>query len=162
MCRSYAADDEGIRHYKVPEPILCDAESAVKERVNCLSGSERDVKGRDLERYYSLLHYSRPKFSEAEGCLIMDAMNGSWIDPWIFLHIWISVKDAIDFQALDKKWGVDAEKLLAKLFDLTPAEGMALLDASERFWGRDGVVGDYREALAHAGILEEGPSGSKK
>lgn len=162
MCRMYAVDENGLRHWIVPEPVVIEVDIEVDKRASLLSGSVRDIERRDLERYYKLLDLHRPRFTEAEACLIMDAYNGTLIESELCRYPWIQVKDAIDVRGLDAKWGVDAEALLAKLLDLTPAEGMSLLDAFERFWGRNGEVETYAEVLAEIGLLAESPSESKE
>lgn len=94
-----------------------------------------------LRRYYALLrrarHALKTKFTQQEINLILDATNGVIWEP-IESFLWLrhNIEDAIAFDGLDRKWGVEAESLIRKLDECTPLELAALVDATERFWHR--------------------------
>lgn len=98
------------------------------------------IAARDLARYYAILAHelARLPLSEAEASLIVDALNGTLIEPHTAGLIWASVDDAIRGDGLDRKWAVDGPALVSKLRDLPLAASLALADAVERFWAQAG------------------------
>jgi hypothetical protein len=95
------------------------------------------VGARDLERYYRLIDRTLQGvvFSVAEASVIVDACNGTYWDTFsLFDGLALGLEDAISGDQLDQKWGIDGERLLAKLRALEPAQHLAIVDAIERFW----------------------------
>lgn len=97
---------------------------------------------RDVERYYVLLATAlrQVKLTSAEAKLICDALNGTLnnfqINPQQSLAF--SIADAIEYDHLDQKWGVDTAALKQKLESLNILQAAAVLDAVERFWFEPG------------------------
>jgi hypothetical protein len=119
------------------------------------------VAKRDLLRYYLLLEIGLDGLglTEAEACLICDALNGTWLeDPTIRLS-WAEVADACRLDHLDEKWAVDGDALVAKLRALSLLQQYALADAVERFWQTPELPTD--EGLRRVGLLPtlEAPAG---
>lgn len=106
------------------------------------------VAKRDLERYYALLRQSLPTFSRSEASLIVDALNGTLIEPHTARLLWAAIDDAL-YDGLAEKWGVDGLALVARLRRLTPFEALAVVDAAERYW-RDHEAAD---ALERVGLV---------
>lgn len=80
----------------------------------------------------------RNGFTESEILLIADACNG-------FGYIWrmhpkqqlaLEVQEAIEFDALDEKWGVDKESLLNKLDYISEFHAHTILVTLEKCWDR--------------------------
>lgn len=95
---------------------------------------------RDLARYYELLgrELATVQFSAAEASLVCDANNGTWWDEgWSQALLWANTADAIRLNGLDAKWGLSEQQgaaLVARLQSLSPGQGLAVIDAVERFW----------------------------
>lgn len=110
---------------------------ALTERAG---GSSIDlIAKRDLARYYELLRreLARISLTRDEACLICDAMNGTaLLESFSPFYLPMELGDAISLNHLDDKWKVDAEVLLGKVARWTPAQLLAVGDATERFWSR--------------------------
>lgn len=116
----------------LPSPIL-DA-LRLRDESN-LSGAIT----RSLTRYFVLLAYERrdlrSQYSDKECSLILDACNGSaFFDAFSIRMLPAGVEDAIRFDKLDRKWGVDGPALVAKLQATTFSQRIALVDAVQRWW----------------------------
>ena len=95
------------------------------------------VAARDLDRYYRLIDRTLKGivFTVAEASAIVDACNGTfWDTHSLFDGLALGMEDAISGDQLDAKWGIDGERLLAKLRALEPVQHLAIVDAIERFW----------------------------
>lgn len=117
-------------------------------------GERSTIIARSLDRYFWLLQQARRALAEtlndAEIGLILDALNGTaWMEPLTFQVAWAEIADAVRLDKLDEKWSVDGRTLVRKLKALSPVEAAALVDASERWWGRVGAgeQPDHAEAL---------------
>lgn len=113
--------------------------SELRARDTNFSGALR----RALTRYFETLRRSagalREALSEGEVSLILDALNGvGMMDEHSPAFIPHEIKDAIDIDRLDRKWGVDGASLVAKLSAMSYAQLCALADAAERYWERVG------------------------
>ncbi|MBS4000761.1 MAG: hypothetical protein KGZ71_09805 [Desulfobulbaceae bacterium] len=106
------------------------------ERVDVGNDSSHKVARRDLKRYYNLLKYAlrEANFTEDEAMLICDACNGVLFDDFTIRLMHASVADAIVYEGLDKKWGVDGGEVVAKLINLSIGALYAVADAVERWW----------------------------
>lgn len=96
---------------------------------------------RDLERYYEALKDTRrllsQKFDAKELGLILDNLNGTLMGETYGVRlIYANVEDAITYESIDRKWGVDGDALVVKLKALSFVENAALADAAERWWNR--------------------------
>lgn len=102
--------------------------------------------------YRRALAEVRGQFSAAEAKLILDAMNGTHlVGQLIGQHLHANVADAIELNALHKKWGVDAEKLDKTLGTLTSFQCAAIEWWAAAFW-----CGEYNDAdfeRAHLALL---------
>ncbi len=119
--------------------------------------SNGGVAARDLERYYRLVERTLQGivFSVAEASAIVDACNGTFWDSYsLFDGLALGLEDAISGDQLDQKWGIDGERLLAKLRALEPVQHLAIVDAIERFWVSVGFQSrDREEILREVGLL---------
>ena len=110
-----------------------------------VTATRSEVAQRDLARYYALLEreLTRIRLSEPEASLIVDAYNGTFWEPHTAPLLWADIDDAIRYDGLDQKWGVDGADLVARLRALAPFALLALVDAAERYWVAAGA-GDQR------------------
>ena len=121
-------------------------------RVGLSNGA---VASRDLERYFLLIDRTLQGivFTVAEASAIVDACNGTFWDTFsLFDGLALGLEDAISGDQLDAKWGIDGERLLAKLRALEPVQHLAIVDAIERFWVSD-LSRDREEILWEVGLL---------
>lgn len=96
-------------------------------------------------------HRQSTTFTDAELCLIVDALNGTRHTDGIPIqfHLISNVVDAISIDQLDKKWDVNTETLSAKLNALTEAEAKALNGRVIAFWDaspHQDIIAGLREA----------------
>lgn len=113
------------------------------------------VASRDLERYYRLIDRALQGivFTVAEASAIVDACNGTfWDTHSLFDGLALGLEDAISGDQLDEKWGIDGERLLAKLRALEPVQHLAIVDAIERFWVSD-LSRDREDILRDVGLV---------
>ena len=88
-----------------------------------------------------------PFLTASEIDLLRDILNGVWLAPEGVLTPWgpgnpdflrdemiAEVVDAIELDAVDRKWDVNAPALLAKLAQLEPDGASTLLADIEAFW----------------------------
>jgi hypothetical protein len=112
------------------------------QRTLDVAGEGESLSGRlnqIVARYDDLIRLAMPEFSEKQWCAIFDANNGTILsidnDPhWpgnYFAGVWANVADSRGF---DEKWGVDVQKLSARLRDLEPAQKIAVVEAIQTFW----------------------------
>ena len=117
--------------------------------------SNGGVAARDLERYYRLVERTLQGivFSVAEASAIVDACNGTFWDSFsLFDGLALGLEDAISGDQLDQKWGIDGERLLAKLRALEPVQHLAIVDAIERFWVAD-LNREREDILREVGLV---------
>jgi hypothetical protein len=112
------------------------AEDALGARAT----GERDrsaVASRMMERYAEVCRRHLPELLRAEFDLLRDSLNGFMPEPAAAVG-WLAmgVRDSIQLDHLDQKWGVDGPELLAKLDALDYAGCCAVLDAVERWWAQ--------------------------
>lgn len=117
--------------------------------------SIHQVASRDLERYYQALDLARAqvKLSEPEASLIVDALNGSFIELTLAQLLEWEIEEALQ-DGLAEKWGVDGEALVEKLKDYSLLQKMAICDSAEQFWKGDYRKADMTEALTRVGLLK--------
>ncbi|WP_454859707.1 hypothetical protein [Promicromonospora soli] len=109
-----------------------------------------------LLRYYRILDASLRGLSltEAEASLICDALNGVWLrDGGSEEMIWAEISDAISYEGLDTKWGVDGASLVGTVRGWTLAQKVAVVDAVERFWSDTSRPSG--EMLREAGLVRD-------
>ena len=111
-------------------------------------GQRSVVVNRDLERLYTLYDRSlrRASLTLDEACLVTDALNASLYDAKTARLLPAAIRDAIQLDGLDRKWGVDGEALIQKLSALDEFACMAIIDAAERVWA-DESERDFREVV---------------
>lgn len=125
----------------------------------CKDASEKNefarIIDRDIARYYTLLAGARntccERFSATEILLVTDAVRGTLWLPDTVCYLADDVEEGIEHDKLDEKWSVDGKALVAKLRELSFAQTMSFVDATERFWTTPDkyVVGEAaRELLA--------------
>lgn len=86
-----------------------------------------------VARYARLIAEVMPTFTADEWGAIFDANNGpaDGIMPDSLSMVWANVHDA---KGMAEQWGVDVKKLITRMQSLSPAEGIAVLEAIDRFW----------------------------
>ena len=101
------------------------------ERTYTLSGRMRSA----VLRYHQILDSLMPRFTKAEWCAIFNANNATVFDGpegmGTATMVWANVSDA---RELGSKWDIDPSSLVDKLRALTPAQGIAVVEAIDRFW----------------------------
>ena len=109
------------------------------ELVNQLAGEYPLSVNTALSRYLHLVAIA-PDFSESEWNLLYDACNGwaTQMEPPDVLAqgLVLQVQDAIGFECLGEKWGVDTDRLIARLNTLSPVEAIAVIHKIERWWSK--------------------------
>lgn len=106
---------------------------------------------RDLERYYALLARGVPQFSRNEAMLLADVLNGTLSEPHTMGLLWAEVDDAIRYDGIDRKWGVQGADLIDTLRSLSLAECYAIVDVIERAWLQP--ERDVAEVLTELGLI---------
>lgn len=111
------------------------------EQLDRVSDAQKDrllseTARRDLERYYKALDYTlyTINLSYKEAMVIIDALNGYLMTPELPHLLVHNVRDAIEMDGLDEKWGVDGKAFIVRLKQLSPMDCLALNDAVERWW----------------------------
>ena len=85
-------------------------------------------------RYLDLISKNCPDFSDAEWCLVFDALAGLQFDePSDRAAIGQEVQEAIDIDSLHEKWNVDADEIKEKLTALTYTEKQVVAEMTEMF-----------------------------
>lgn len=108
----------------------------------------------DLNDYYALLERSRPDLTEGEWLLLMDVLNGTYLDRQSAGYLWAEITDAYDANpSLSEKWGVAVPGLIDKLRWMSRTEQLAVADAVRRFWTIAPGL-DSHEALRRLGLVE--------
>ena len=107
-----------------------------------LRGADTSAVGwRDLNRYYALLNYHLLELSltAGEASLICEVFQDYQfeVDPEQARTLWKQADNAIQRDRLDQKWSVNREALTFKLQGLSHLQGVALVDAVERYWVRE-------------------------
>ncbi|MDA8114260.1 MAG: hypothetical protein M0Z43_05990 [Acidithiobacillus sp.] len=115
-------------------------------------GNRGAVINRDLGRLYEEYRHAlrEIELSPAEGCLILDALNGAFeMRPDT---LWAQISDSISLDHTDEKWEVEAgQALVRRLHDMTRTQQLAIVDMAERFWTQgvyDDTSIDAREWVA--------------
>jgi hypothetical protein len=74
-------------------------------------------------------------FIDDELRLVIDTFNATMLTPGLAgQHIGISVADAIALDSIDRKWGIDADQLIAKIAKLTTFQSACLEIWANGFW----------------------------
>jgi hypothetical protein len=110
-------------------------ESALLRNPNNRSGAIAT----SLQRYFDLLNHPRKElkkmFSPNECGLILDALNGAWLaNDFSVRMIPASIVDAIELDALDRKWEVDSDEMKAKVNELPVLMRYVIADAVLVWW----------------------------
>lgn len=109
-----------------------------------------------VERYLTALELDlrslRGVFTEAELCLMADAVNGVLYEAHTIPQLAGDVDDHIQLNQADTRFKVDGAALLEKLHRLTAGQTFALVDSLERFW-RTPEAGADREGFAQVGLI---------
>lgn len=110
----------------------------LQERTTPNGFSPDVIAKRDLARYYALLadelRSLDPPLTVGEACLLMDVLNGTFLDEHTYRFLVVEVSDGITLNQVDRKWDVDGPALVARVAAMSPGQRLALVDAAERFW----------------------------
>lgn len=101
------------------------------------SGNASLVVDQVCEAYLAVIRRSIPVLSENEWWLILDAVNGTHLEPNSFEQVTVSIEDAVRYENLADKWSVNEADLLARVHAWNPGERLAVLDLAMRYWARD-------------------------
>ncbi len=123
----------------MPEAPVSVRVSGLEPHLTARVGPDAPTSGlirRDLERYYAVLADSLRTLTltEAEASALVDALNGTLLEPHTYRFLWADVEDSLP--ELAEKWGIDGPALVRKLRGLSPGAAMAAADAVEQFWTR--------------------------
>lgn len=110
------------------------------------------------ERYVEVLRKSRPEFSKAEWCVILDANNGGFegIAPANFGAILFANISGAAEQGIGPKWGLTdshVRDLAIALRKLPHAAQLSIVEAVEQFWLLPDLPTD--EGMTAAGIVPQ-------
>ena len=127
-------------------------ESLAVLRATARDGEDFSLSGRInsiVQRYGEVVARECPEFSLGEWCAICDANNGTILDdmPSTTAFMWANVADS---EGIGEKWGIDAEKLVAKMRKLGYAQTVAVAEVVQRFWS-DCTRFDNEKWLAECG-----------
>jgi hypothetical protein len=91
-----------------------------------------------------------------EALLVCDTLGGRHLSRYVvgqrpLAYLVSDVEGPMTVFELDRRWGVDAATVLAKLRALDLAQRRALIEAVDRFWDLPKLPPD--EALRRAGLL---------
>lgn len=111
----------------------------------------------------SMIKYTRIEmmnyFSVAEACLIVDVLNGTLYsgdgNPKAILYG--NVEDGILLEDVDQKWGVDKDKLLEKINNLTEYQCYVVIANAFEFWDSaiETVEDDFKERLSRIFLIQK-------
>jgi hypothetical protein len=140
--------------------VMPDLQAHLAARTNDRTTDEQStnlIARRDLERYYAVLRDSLQTvtLTEGEASALVDALNGTLLEAHTYSLLWANVADAIRYDGLAEKWGIDGPALVAKLRALSPGAAMAVVDAAERYFVLASRIGseDLAETLRAVGLL---------
>lgn len=143
-------------------------ESHLQARVDATDSDEQSthlIARRDLGRYYDLVaeglrrvRSSEPGYglTEAEASLIVDVLNGSVLGASSAAMLWHEVEDGIRLDGLAEKWNIpDGAAFVARIRAWGLIECMAIVDATERFWGQHPTEESIHDGLVRVGLIKE-------
>ena len=118
------------------------------------NASASQLVDRDLDRYYQLLALAlaQVRLSEGEAGLLIDALNGTFIDLQAAQALHYEIADALG-DGLAEKWGVDGPALVATIRGWSLLVRVAVCDAADRFWSGAYHVEDTRARLIAVGLV---------
>lgn len=104
-----------------------------------------------IERYLGMVAESMPTLAMHEWLLICDSLNGvSFADSsHLKNRIIANIADSICNEALDRKWGINSENLLASIQTWTNGQAISVLHVAETFWNH--LEMSHEESLIMAG-----------
>lgn len=113
------------------------------------------VAQRDLTRYYDALALalSQVQLTINEAMLIIDALNGSFIDLNLAQLLHYEIEDSFG-DGLAEKWQIDGPALLGKVRDWSLLQRIAVVDAVERWWGDAYHIDDGAARLLRVGLTK--------
>ena len=119
------------------------------------------VAQRDLTRYYNLialeLRTVAAQLTLGEAALIVDAVRGMFVTDQLIevRHLDAELADAIAYEDLATKWGVDGDTLLDTVRGWTAGQRLAVVDAAERYWAAANAKpeAELETLLAEVGLL---------
>ena len=124
--------------------------SLIQDRRDTAESSVSGIIASVAERYQEAIRRHLPKLTVNEWAAILEALNGVWVADTISMAVGSLEYGVSDFLTLEggkDKWGIDSDKLIEKIRNMSGMERLALIDTAERFWGRDDMSGDLRACL---------------
>jgi hypothetical protein len=137
-------DGFDLQPEKIQFRVLQSDEYGLYDRLSPRTSPNEQVRTM-LIRYLWLMEESMPDLTEDEKKLIADVTKSTWYSsPEDVQMIWADLEDAKEFEFgysnVYEKWGVDAESLVERAKEWTPAECAAVVDWAKQFWA--GVARD--------------------
>jgi hypothetical protein len=68
--------------------------------------------------------------------------------------------DALDFDRRDRTWGVDGQRLLARVVALSPVQAQSVVEAVRVFWSDTSLP--ISDRLVFVGLIERQPAGARR
>lgn len=129
-------DGFDLQPEKIQFRILQSDEYGLYDRLSPRTSPNEQVRTM-LIRYLWLMEESMPDLTENEKKLIADVTKSTWYSsPEDVQMIWADLEDAKEFGYANvyEKWDVDAESLVERAKEWTPAECAAVVDWTKQFW----------------------------
>lgn len=137
-----------------------DLAAALAARVEAGANVTGAVAQEQLSRYFAFLaaQLASVRLTRDQALCLADIMRGTLIDRTWYRDPGRLMSFEIEDAAPDgygEKWGVDLTELAKLCSSWTAGQGLAVLDAIERFRKTDTT--DYDSALITVGLLRDGP-----
>ena len=100
---------------------------------------------------YDLTKYSVPEiknyFTVEEAAALCDMENGTFHTTSVppKLSLYSNFETACKYEALDKKWGIDKDKMLEKLSNLTQFQAFMVQTLTAVFWDRNSITFEMKD-----------------
>jgi hypothetical protein len=101
--------------------------------------------------------------TENESALIVDALNGTIIQPEILAEsiLYAEIEDAVSLDKLDAKWHVDGAALVAKLKNASHEDATRIVQLAQDFWGEQYHIADVYARVRTLGMANAAPEGDE-
>ena len=91
-----------------------------------------------ISRYLNLIGHCMPDLSTEEWCMILDSQLGLFVsEHWGVEVIGDTTLEAMRIDALDKKWGIDPQRMTEVMTTLTYAEKQCICELIEAYRADD-------------------------
>ena len=91
-----------------------------------------------ISRYLNIIGHSMPDLSNEEWCMVLDSQLGVFVsEHWGVQAIGDTTLEAMKIDALDKKWGIDPQRMTEVMTTLTYAEKQSICELIEAYRADD-------------------------